>query len=78
MKKDGEIENLKEGWEKLTDMLRASYTCDGAQHGHLKYESVLDVIERLQSNAKATILRIKPRLGPANKNQNDIIVNFDY
>ena len=71
MKKNGLISDLNSGWLKVTDMLRATCFCTTAAQ-------MLNCIERLYGDNHVSILRIKPRLGAAEKNLNCIDVNYGY
>ena len=69
---DGSITNIKDGWERITDMLRATYRCSSVKQ-------VLDTMEKLEEHDPVIkILRIKPRFGPLKNNLNDVTINFDW
>ena len=38
---------------------------------------ILDILEKMDNDPCAQLLRIKPRVGPP-KNLNDLILNFEY
>ena len=49
--KTNEIERPEDGWKKITDMLRGSYTCTTS-------ESITQALKRVQTFMKGKILRI--------------------
>ena len=73
---DDEIPVASEGWKKLTDMLRASYSCERPQE-------LLDTLAALESSERVRIARIQPRLrqkeeSHSNEGHNDVTINFEY
>ena len=71
MKIGGEIQEEAEGWERMTDMLRASIVC-------FSWKKVLENLNLLMKSKRVKIMRIKPRFGPQNNNLNDVTINYDY
>jgi len=68
---DGQIKDISDGWRKLTDMLRARYTCSSAAQ-------VIKALDLLSNTDKAALLRIVPKLGLQTKRLSNLTVNFDY
>jgi len=71
MKEKKTISDLKDGWKKITDMLRATYTCTTCQQ-------VLSVLKCLFNNSIIKVLTIVPRFGIEKPHLNDMIITFDF
>ena len=61
-----EINSPEEGWKKITNLFRATFVCTDAL-------SILGVLNKLEANAKVSLLCLKPRL-----DLNNLLAIIDY
>ena len=60
---DKEITSSKEGWKKISDMLRAQVVCTSAS-------KIMNVLAVLSKNSRVKIMRLLPKFGVKHKNLN--------
>ena len=70
---DGKISQIRDGWKKLTDLLRAQLFCT-------ETHQLLEYFKSLQESPRVKVIRLKPRFGfgPKAGGLNDLTVNFIY